>query len=166
MNENNYQAKGNREPFEALPKSGVALLTSFRRDGRGVGTPVGIEQEDNKAYFATRESTFKAGRIAADPRVTLAPCTRRGRPTGAAVEGAARRLVGDEAENFFGRTGLWGRLWMLVYRLISPGDRWIVYEILPAEDSTHRRQNCNEPPSQSEERTGQTRRQRNERTGE
>ncbi|MGB3632498.1 MAG: PPOX class F420-dependent oxidoreductase [Rubrobacteraceae bacterium] len=133
VTKDSYWAKGNREVFEALPASGVALLTSFRRDGHGVGTPVGIRKEGGKAYFATRESTFKVRRIAADPRVTLAPCTRRGEPTGLAAEGVARRLVGKEAEQVFRSTGLWGRLWMLAYGLTSPGDRWIVYEVSPVE---------------------------------
>lgn len=138
VNKDSHQATGNRASFEALPTSGVALLTSFRRDGYGVGTPVGIKREGGKVYFATRESTFKVRRIAADSRVTLAPCTRGGHPTGPAVEGVARRLVGEEAERFFGHTGLWGRLWMLVYKLTSPDDRWIAYEVSPAKDSSSR----------------------------
>lgn len=134
MTENSCPTTSNRETFEALPASGVVLLTSFRRDGQGVGTPVGIRLQDGKAYFATRKSTFKVGRIAADPQVKLAPCTRSGELTGPATEGIAWRLVGEEAERFFGRVGLWGRLWMLAYKLISPGDRWLAYEVSPSEE--------------------------------
>src|SRR4030095_15228515 len=88
--------------FAPLRASRIALLTSFRRNGHGVGTTVDIAVVDGKVYFTTRLSTGKARRIASNPEVTLAPCTQRGKATGPTVAGVARRLEGLEAEKVHG----------------------------------------------------------------
>jgi PPOX class probable F420-dependent enzyme len=123
------------EAFAPLRASGVALLTSFRRDGRGVGTPVGIRVGAGKAYFTTWSTTGKVKRLARNPRVTLAPCTRRGRAIGPTLEGTARRLEGAEADHVstsvLGKT-LWGRLWGLIYRL--RGWQPVLYEVAPVAE--------------------------------
>lgn len=116
--------------LESLSGSGVALLTSYRRDGRGVGTPVGIMVKDGRAYFTTRAKTWKVKRIANRPEVTLAPCTRRGEPTGPAVRGTARRLSADETAGL--RDLFPYRFWALVYRVVYR-DRPISYVFTPEE---------------------------------
>ncbi len=58
--------------------SHTILLTSFRRNGQGVGTPVGMKSVDGTLYFMTPASTWKARRIANTPHVTLALCTFQG----------------------------------------------------------------------------------------
>jgi PPOX class probable F420-dependent enzyme len=127
--------EGDRKKLEPLRASSVALLTTFRRDGRGVGTPVGIRLGSGKVYFMTRESTGKVKRMAKSPRVSLSPCTSSGEVIGPTVEGVARRLEGQEAELALRYASLRGRGWMLLYKVLAPGDRWIPYEISPpAED--------------------------------
>ena len=42
-------------------------------------------------------TAWKVKRIRNEPRIELAPCTPRGRPTGPAVPATARRLDGEEA---------------------------------------------------------------------
>lgn len=123
--------------FAPLSVARTALLITFRRDGRGVATPVGIGIAHGNAYFTTREGTGKAKRMARDPQVTLAPCTYRGRVTGTVIAGMARRLEGDEAER--GRAALYGtiwrrlfgQLWALIARLSGAKDRWVIYEVSP-----------------------------------
>lgn len=102
--------------LEPLRGARVALLTSYRRDGRGGGTPVGITVADGRAYFTTRAKTWKVKRIANDPHVTLAPCAKRGKVLGATVEGAARSLTAEETASLQG--GFRHRLWVLVYRVV------------------------------------------------
>ena len=123
------------EAFAPLRASGVALLTSFRRDGRGVGTPVGIRISAGRAYFTTWSATGKVKRLARNPRVTLAPCTRRGRAIGPTMEGTARRLERTEADyvstSVLDQT-LWGRLWGLIYRL--RGWQPVLYEVAPVAE--------------------------------
>jgi PPOX class probable F420-dependent enzyme len=125
--------------FAALKASNVALLTTFRRSGAGVGTPVDISVVDGKAYFTTWSTTGKIKRIANDPRVTLAPCTRSGKPIGPSVEGAARRL--EEAEAADVRTmlgtGFQRWLWEIVYKVFFRAQP-VIYEVTPASLSTER----------------------------
>ena len=121
--------------FAALPTAGVALLTTFRRSGQGVPTPVEIRVRGERVYFTTWSTTGKVKRLAHTPSVTLARCTRMGKPTGPSVSGVARRLDGTEAEAvsaYFGK-GLWGRLWDQIYRL--RGWQAVVYEVAPADAS-------------------------------
>ncbi len=108
-----------QDAFASLRPSRTALLTSFRRNGQGVSTPVGIRVVHGKAYFTTWSTTGKVKRVANNPQVTLAPCSRQGKLLGPTIEGIARRLEGAEAE--YARTliggafGFW--VWTLIYKL-------------------------------------------------
>jgi PPOX class probable F420-dependent enzyme len=77
----------------------TVLLTSYRRDGRPVGTPVSIAVDGDRAVFRSFEQAGKTRRIRANPRVTVAPSTARGTPTGPAVQAMARGLEGAEARH-------------------------------------------------------------------
>jgi uncharacterized protein len=79
---------------DALRRSRTALLTSYRRNGQQVATPVSISLAGGRAYFVTAVDSGKARRLAHDPRVLLAPCTVGGERLGADVSGRARRLQG------------------------------------------------------------------------
>ena len=54
---------------------------------------------EGRVYVCTGATALKVGRIRRDPRVRLARCTARGRPTGPTMLGRARILaqVGDES---------------------------------------------------------------------
>lgn len=77
------------------------LLTTLRRDGRAVATPVWAAQlGDAKIGFWTSSGSGKAKRLAHTERVTVQPCDARGRVkvgTGL-VEGTARVVDGDELD--------------------------------------------------------------------
>jgi PPOX class probable F420-dependent enzyme len=83
--------------FGPLEGSKTALLTTFRRGGEAVGTPLSIAVVGDRAYFVTAGDSGKAKRLAHTARVTLAPCTVAGKVTGDTVGGRARRL--DPAES-------------------------------------------------------------------
>lgn len=76
----------------------AACLTTFRRDGHPVDTPVNIVVKEGRVLFRTYASAWKCRRLERDPRVELAPCDWRGRKRGPAVVGRARRLQGEEDE--------------------------------------------------------------------
>ena len=116
----------------ASRKGHTTLLTSFRRNGQGVGTPVGTVASNGKLYFMTAADTWKAKRLARNPRVTLAPGNRRGEALGPAIEGTARRLYGEEAKHARGllRIGIVGRFFGIVFDLKYPGEKTAVYEIV------------------------------------
>lgn len=75
-----------------LAATSTALLTTFRRSGASVATPVSITVDGDRAYFATAVDSGKAKRIAANAAVTLAPCTTTGHVTGPTIAGTARPL--------------------------------------------------------------------------
>lgn len=120
------------EALAPLRTSRVALLTSFRRNGQGVGTPVSITVAEDRAYFTTWSKTAKVRRIANNPQVTLAPCTRMGKVLGDTVACTARRLTEDEARQLRGGSVQY-RLWALFY-LVAYRARPISYEVTPVLD--------------------------------
>lgn len=75
----------------------TVLLTTYRRDGRPVGTPVSIAVDGDRAFVRTWDTTGKFKRIRNNPEVEVAPFTVLGRPTGPAVRARARVLKGDES---------------------------------------------------------------------
>ena len=121
-----------REYLTTPGKGHTTLLTSFRRNGTGVGTLVGTIASHGKLYFMTPADTWKAKRLAHNPRVTLAPGNRKGDAPGPAIEGTARRLSAEEARRARGllRVGIIGRFFSLVFDRKYPGDKTAVYEIV------------------------------------
>ncbi|WP_210588957.1 PPOX class F420-dependent oxidoreductase [Streptomyces sp. GESEQ-35] len=73
-------------------KQWAVLLTSHKRDGTGVGTPVNIAVEGDHAYFRTPGRAWKAKRLRNNPEVEIAPSTVRGAPTGPEIHARARLL--------------------------------------------------------------------------
>lgn len=84
----------------------TVLLTTYKRDGTGVGTPVSIVVDGDRAYVRSYAKAFKTLRIRNHPEVRVAPSTARGRVTGSAFRAHARRLDGaedDRARHLLGR---------------------------------------------------------------
>jgi uncharacterized protein len=120
--------------FAPLEGSTTALLTTFRRGGEAVGTPLSIVVSGGKAYFVTAGDSGKVNRLAHTDRVTLAPCTLSGKVTGETVEGRARKLPPDErrqtAKGLLKPTK--SLFWSLVtYRLVH-GKKMELFEVVPA----------------------------------
>jgi PPOX class probable F420-dependent enzyme len=76
----------------------AVLLTTFRRDGTPVGTPVSLAVDGERAFVRSPGNAWKVKRIRRNPHVEIAPCTPRGRPTGPAVPALARPLQGEDAK--------------------------------------------------------------------
>jgi PPOX class probable F420-dependent enzyme len=83
--------------FESLRGHKYCLLTTFRKSGEPVPTPVWFGLTDGKVYVES-EVVGKVKRIRSNPRVQIAPCTLRGKPLGPPVEGRARILGPSESE--------------------------------------------------------------------
>ena len=64
--------------FPALDGAEFMLLTTFRRDGTAVGTPVWFAQVGDTLYVTTMEPAGKVKRVRANGRAVVAPCTARG----------------------------------------------------------------------------------------
>ncbi len=71
-------------------------LTTYRRSGVPISTPVSIAVDGDRAYVRSFERAWKTRRIARNPEVTIAPSNVRGTVTGPALRATARRLSGAE----------------------------------------------------------------------
>ena len=71
-------------------------ITSFKRDGTGVATPVWFVQEDGRLLVHTDANSYKVKRIRRNPEVTVAPCTATGRLLADPVRARAELLPDAE----------------------------------------------------------------------
>ena len=115
----------------------VGLLTTYRRSGEPVATPVSIAVRDGGVFFVTSATSGKARRLAVRPDVTLAPSTVSGRATRPSTAGRAQLL--SQAGRRHARRLLQpgGPLFWsyLTYRI--RGHRMQVYEVRFAEAGEH-----------------------------
>jgi hypothetical protein len=104
-----------------LAAGAYLLVTTYRRDGRAVPTPVWAAQDGDSLLVWSAADAGKVKRIRRDGAVTLAPCTVRGAPTGPEVAGYAELLDGagsDRARRLIAtRYGMLGRVAMFGSRL-------------------------------------------------
>ena len=80
-----------------LVRQKTVLVTTYRRDGTPVSTPVSIAVDGDRAVIRSYEKAGKTRRLRNNPMVEVAPSTVRGKPTGPAIRARARRL--DDAES-------------------------------------------------------------------
>jgi PPOX class probable F420-dependent enzyme len=84
-------------PFVSLTREQYANLTTFRKDDTPVPTPMWFAEHQGIIYIMTGALLGKVKRVRHTPRVTLAPCTARGKVTGSEIAGNAR-IVSDPHE--------------------------------------------------------------------
>jgi PPOX class probable F420-dependent enzyme len=70
----------------------TVALTTYRRDGTPVNTPVSIAIDGDRAFIRTYEKAWKVRRMRNNPEVEVAPSTQRGEPTGPAIHARAKQL--------------------------------------------------------------------------
>lgn len=83
---------------ERLAEARYVSLTTFRRDGTPVATPMWVARDGDELVLWTPTDSWKAKRLRRDPRVTLAPCTYQGHLLGPSVTGTAHLLGGGATE--------------------------------------------------------------------
>jgi PPOX class probable F420-dependent enzyme len=120
----------------ALGKARYAALTTYRKDGRAVTTPVWPVEMEGKLYVGTTTDTGKVKRLRRDSRVRMAPCNNSGsRILGDWVEGRAEEVSAHElgrqylvaARRKYGWLVL--NLVMLVYRIRGAYPRRVLLRI-------------------------------------
>ena len=80
----------------ALRAQKYISLTTFRKTGAAVATPVWFGEQDGKLYVMTLSKMGKAKRIRNNPQVRVAPCTMRGKVTGPEFAAIARLLPKED----------------------------------------------------------------------
>jgi uncharacterized protein len=74
----------------SLARERYISLTTFKRDGTPVSTPVWVVSDDGRRLLVwSGERTWKVRRLRRDPRVLVAPSSFRGAERGERVEGRA-----------------------------------------------------------------------------
>lgn len=91
--------KRGRKGLEALRSGKYISLTTYRRDGRAVATPIWFVVDGGRILAFTGAQTGKAKRIRVNPPVEIAPCTLKGAVTGPAQSGTACLLPDSEREH-------------------------------------------------------------------
>lgn len=129
----------------ALSDEKYLLLTTFRRDGTPVSTPVWtVPLDDGRLGFWTSSGSGKAKRLAHTSRVTIQPCDARGRVRAgtAPVDAAAQLVEGAEYELICARVvakygGFVTRLTKLIASIVGTlrrkripyGDRGVIISV-------------------------------------
>lgn len=84
--------------FPDLAKAQCIALTTFRKTGQAVTTPVMFAQRGEVIYVGTRADAGKLKRLRSSARIQLAPCDYGGKITGSVCEGKARILATPEEQ--------------------------------------------------------------------
>ena len=125
--------------LQPLVDQKTVLLTTYRRDGTPVGTPVHIAVDGDRAFVRTFDTAWKLKRIAKNPEVSIAPCTVRGVPAGPAIRARARILSAEESTHA-GR--VLARKYPILHGLFIPlahrlrRNRTVHVELTPVDGST------------------------------
>jgi uncharacterized protein len=102
-------------------------LTTFRKNGTPVRTPLWFAEADGKLYFMTRSDSWKYKRIRNNPSVMVAPCTIRGKVTGPDFPARARILPQQDWPA--ARTVLRRKYWLARLPFWSSKNEYVEVEI-------------------------------------
>lgn len=83
--------------LEAVRDTGTILLTTYKRDGTPVGTPVSIAFDGDRVFFRSYDQAWKTKRLRNNPHVEVAASTLRGRRTGPVIPARATLLEDGQA---------------------------------------------------------------------
>ncbi|MBF6192465.1 PPOX class F420-dependent oxidoreductase [Nocardia implantans] len=122
--------------WNEMSQSKYVRLTTFRKDGTPVGTPVWVAPDGDRIVVWTNAGAGKVKRIRRNPDVALQICDGRGRPTGQEVlAGSARILdaagtqrVRDVVANKY---GIIGKLAIRGHKLLRGADASVGIAIAP-----------------------------------
>lgn len=91
-----------RSPFDALGDENFVLLTTFRKTGVAVATPVWVARDGDALLVITPDDTGKVKRLRNNSRVQLQPSTRLGKPSDSSepVEAVAEVLPPAATDGF------------------------------------------------------------------
>ena len=102
-------------------------LTTFRKTGAAISTPVWFAEQDGKLYVMTRNDSGKYRRIRNNPGVRVAPCTIRGKITGPEFGAKARVLPSEKWKQVRGVINR--KYWMARLPIWSKHNEYLEIEI-------------------------------------
>lgn len=117
----------NEALLERLGAGKYLLVTSYRKNGTPVATPVWVVRDGDTLGVRTPADSSKVKRIRARGDVLVGPCDLRGNPTGDQVPATAEiadAATGARYRSLIARKyGILGRLMILDSKLRRGGDR-------------------------------------------
>ena len=90
--------RASKGDLAALEGHKYVLVTTFKRSGEAVPTPLWFGRDGGKLYFRTYADAVKLKRIRHNSRVVIGPCDLRGEPKGEMIEAEARILPAQDNE--------------------------------------------------------------------
>ncbi|PVX65452.1 UNVERIFIED_ORG: hypothetical protein FNL38_105407 [Nocardia globerula] len=85
--------------FKRVTESKYVLLTTFRKDGTPVATPLWAALDGERLLVWTVTDSYKVKRIRRNPSVTVVVCDARGNPKGDPVAAKAEILDGPGTDH-------------------------------------------------------------------
>lgn len=82
-------------PFGPAGTANYVLLTTYKKDGSAVATPVWAALDDSRLYVWTETEAWKVKRLRRNPELTLQPCSVSGKPRGGPVVHGTGRVLDD-----------------------------------------------------------------------
>ena len=125
-------------PFDALAGRRYVRLSTFRKSGAAVPTPVWFARLGENLYVVTGHNTGKVKRIRNNPDVALAPSDFRGRPKGPdmrAVAGVTDEQRGGPADRALrGKYGWQYRVVEVIEGLLGVVNERVYLELRPPDE--------------------------------
>jgi PPOX class probable F420-dependent enzyme len=126
--------------FDALAGEPFVSLTTFRKTGIPVSTPVWIARDGAELVVTTPKESGKVKRIRNSGRVELAPCDRRGRVSAGAATHAGHAVIQSDTATverlgtvFLRKYRLEYRVFLFIERLVARGNKpRVILRITPA----------------------------------
>ncbi|WP_174550569.1 PPOX class F420-dependent oxidoreductase [Nocardia vermiculata] len=114
--------------WNELAQQRYVLLTTYKKDGTPVGTPVWAAPDGDRLVVWTNPKSWKVKRLRRNPSVTLQACDNRGRPAGGEVSAGTGRILDPAGTDrvrglIAGKYGLLGTLLIRGHKLILGDDR-------------------------------------------
>jgi PPOX class probable F420-dependent enzyme len=121
-----------------LADSKYLLVTTFRKDGTSVPTPVWVGRDGDTLVFWSAKTAGKVKRLRRDSSVELAECDFRGKPRGATVRATAELLGTEDADRarklLARKYGVIGHLTFLGSRLRRGRDGTVCFAVASTLD--------------------------------
>jgi uncharacterized protein len=119
----------------SLARERYISLTTFKRDGTPVSTPVWVVSDDGRRLLVwSGAKTWKVRRLRRDPRVLVAPSNYRGRERGERVCGQARLIPDPGVNALLRRKYGWQKRAVDLLNRKSTPEAWAAIEIVDAAD--------------------------------
>jgi PPOX class probable F420-dependent enzyme len=122
-----YEDTSSDSAFAALGDEQYLSLTTFRKSGERVSTPMWVVRNGNALIMFTPEASGKVKRLRNSPRVELRPCNRLGRVKDGVEPVAGVAEVLTDEDSLERASGMIRRKYGLAYRVVMSIERVIKF---------------------------------------